>query len=301
MKHIIHVPIAISLFFAVGCNNHPENQNKMETEVKTTVASVDTAISKDGTSIAYEKTGSGPNIILINGALAHRKSYAGNDLPARLSKDFTVIIYDRRGRGESGDTKPYSVEKEIEDIEAIIDETGGSAHLFGSSSGAALALLAAERLGPKKVTQLALYEPPYGSGTKGDIAKEKQKIRELIGQGKPAEAISFFMEKRGTPPDKMEEMKKSPAWNDMVRTGHTLVYDFEVLGDGTIPAATAKNIAVPTLVMNGDKSFDFMSATADSIGKTIPGALRKSLKDQGHNASAESLAPLLLAFFGSRP
>ncbi len=126
---------------------------------------------------------------------------------------------------------------------------------------------------------------------------EKKKVNELVADGKPADAVVFFMEKRGTPPDKMEEMKKSPEWNSMVKMGHTLVYDFEIMGDGTVPVAVAKNIAIPTLVMDGEKSFDFMQATANAVAKTIPGATRKTLKDQMHNVSPEAVQPVLVEFF----
>ncbi len=132
MKNIIHIPVAIMLFsFTVGCNND-QKQRKMETQVSDYPPKTTTVISNDGTAIAYEKMGKGPGIIVVNGALSHRQSV--KDLATLLSKDFTVIIYDRRGRGESGDTKPYSVEREIEDIEALVDDAGGSAYLFGSSS-----------------------------------------------------------------------------------------------------------------------------------------------------------------------
>lgn len=259
-----------------------------------------TAISKDGTAIAYEKTGKGPSLILVNGALAHRKLYGEKDLAARLAKDFSVIFFDRRGRGESTDTKPYSVEREIEDIEALVNEAGGSAYLFGSSSGAALSLLAANKLGPEKITKLSLYEPPYGSDNAEDkqqYAGEKKKINELIAAGKPGDAVALFMESTGAPPDALEGMKKSPEWKDMERVGHTLVYDFEVLGDGTVPLDIAKSIAVPTQVLDGEKSLDFMHATTGTLGKVIPGAVRKTLKDQTHQVSPEALAPVLREFF----
>lgn len=272
-------------------------QNAMQTQGKTELTETTTATSKDGTVIAYDKTGTGPGIVVVNGALSHRKYAGANELAGQLAENFTVIFYDRRGRGESTDTKPYAKEREIEDIEAIANEVGGSVYLFGSSSGAALALLAAEKLGPGKVAKLALYEPPYGSATEQEYAEEKAKVNELVRGGKPGDAVAYFLEKRGTPPDKMEGMKKSPEWSGMVRIGHTLVYDFEVMGDGTIPADIAKNIAVPTLVMDGEKSFDFVHATADALGGIIPGAARKTLEGQSHNASPEVLAPVLLAFF----
>jgi pimeloyl-ACP methyl ester carboxylesterase len=300
-ENITHIQIAIMLFFFTASCNNNQKQSSMETHPKGEVTKTTTTISKDGTAIAYEKTGMGASLILVNGALAHRKLYGERDLAVMLAKNFTVIFFDRRGRGESTDTKPYAVAREIEDIEALIDEAGGSAYLYGSSGGAALALLAAERLGPEKITKLALCEPPYGSDTKQEFAKEKNKVNEFVSDGKPGDAVAFFMERRGTPPDKMEGMKKSPEWNGLVRIGHTLVYDFEVLGDGTIPIDVAKNITIPTLVMYGEKSFDFMRATADTIGKIIPGAVRKSIKDQKHDVSPEAAAVVLLDFFRMQP
>jgi len=296
MKIITHTPIAIMFFFAVGCNHH-QKQRKMEIPVKGELTETTTAFSKDGTTIAYEKTGNGACIILVNGALAYRKLNGEKDLAGMLAKKFTVIFYDRRGRGESSDTKPYSVEREIEDIETLIDVAGGSVYLFGSSGGAALALLTAEKLGPGKVTKLALYEPPYGSDNIQEFAKEKNTVNKLIEAGKPADAVTFFMEKRGTPPDKLEGMKKSPEWNGLVTIGHTLVYDFEVLGDGTVPIEVAKKITIPVLVMDGEKSLDFVHETLDTVKKIIPGAIRKTIKDQTHEASPDALAPLLREFF----
>jgi pimeloyl-ACP methyl ester carboxylesterase len=259
-----------------------------------------TVTSKDGTVIAYEKTGNGPVLILVNGALAHRKFYGEKDLASRLARNFTVIYYDRRGRGESSDTKPYAVEREIEDIEALIHEAGGRAFLYGASSGASLALLAAEKLGPEKVIKLALYEPPYGADIakdKQEYAEEKKKINELVATGKPGNAVAVFIESLGTPPEEVQNMKKSSEWKDMERVGHTLVYDFEVLGDGIVPVDVAKKVAVPTQVMDGEKSFDFMHATADKLQKTIPGSVRKTLRDQTHEPSPEILAPALEEFF----
>jgi pimeloyl-ACP methyl ester carboxylesterase len=254
-------------------------------------------ISRDGTAVAYEKIGAGPSIILVNGALAHRNLYGERDLAGMLAENFNVIFYDRRGRGESTDTKPYAIEREIEDIQALVEEAGGSAYLYGSSGGAALALLAAERLGPERVTRLVLCELPYGSDTKREFAKEKNKVNELVRDGKPGDAVTFFMERRGMPPDKIEGMKKSPEWNALVDIGHTLVYDFEILGDGTVPVDVAKNISIPTLIMYGEKSFDFVRATADTVAKIIPGAVREIIKGQTHDVSPDLAAEVLVEFF----
>lgn len=255
-----------------------------------------TAISKDGTSIAYEKTGQGPAIILVNGALASRNFYGEKDLAAILAPQFTVIYFDRRGRGDSTDKQPYTVEKEIEDIAALIDEAGGQTYLYGCSSGAALALLTAGKLGPEKIIKLALYEPPY-TADKTQFAAGKKQVNELIAAGKPGDAVAAFMEIAGTPPDELENMKQSPDWKEMERLGPTLAYDFEVLGDGNIPADVAKNIAIPTLIMNGEKGADPKHATADMIVKIIPGASQKTLKDQPHTVAPEALAPVLSEFF----
>jgi pimeloyl-ACP methyl ester carboxylesterase len=252
--------------------------------------------SKDGTRIAFEKTGRGPAVILINGALSHRGLYGDRPLAARLSEHFTVYIYDRRGRGESTDAQPYAVEREIEDIEALLNDAGSSAYLYGVSSGAALALQAAAKLGPAKVTKLAIYEPPYGQ-ERQDFARQKQRVSELVRTGQPGEAAAFFMSAIGTPPEALEGMKRSPEWEAIKKIDFTLAYDFAVLGDGAVPQDIIKAIRVPTLVMNGDHSMDFMQPTADRIAALIPHPQRKTLKGQTHQVEAEAMAPVLVEFF----
>jgi pimeloyl-ACP methyl ester carboxylesterase len=256
-----------------------------------------TTTSKDGTTITYEKTGNGPNVILVNGALAHRNLNGEEDLASGLSKNFTVIYYDRRGRGESSDTAPYAVEREIEDIEALINEAGGRVCLYGSSSGASLALLAAEKLGPGKIIKLALYEPPYDSGDTRQYAKEKNRINELIVRRRPGDAVEVFLKSRGFPDEAVQGMKESPEWKEIERVGPTLVYDFEVLDDGMIPVEVATNVAVPTKIMVGEKSFDFMHETANKLSQVIPDSHRKTLKDQTHEVSPEAMAQELMEFF----
>jgi pimeloyl-ACP methyl ester carboxylesterase len=257
-------------------------------------------ISRDGTTIAFDKSGQGPALIIVNGAMGYRAFYGDKPLVSKLSNDFTVYTYDRRGRGESGDTKPYAVEREIEDIEAMIDDANGTAFLYGVSSGAALALLAAARVGPKKVPRLALYEPPYGSDKeeeKADFAAQKKRINELIRDGEPGDAASFFVTALGTPPEALDGLRKSPDWAFMKSVDHTLAYDYEVLGDGAIPVGIAKTVRIPTLVMNGGKSFDFMRDAAESLSKVMPNARWEILKNQTHEVSADAIAPLLKDFF----
>jgi pimeloyl-ACP methyl ester carboxylesterase len=260
-------------------------------------------ISKDGTRIAFDKSGKGAGVIIVNGAMGFREFYGDKPLVAALSNDFTIYTYDRRGRGESTDTKPYSAEKEIEDVEALIDDAGGSSFLYGVSSGAALALRVAARLDSAKVPKLALYEPPYGSNSekdKADFASQKKRLNELLRDGKRGDAAAFFLTSLGTPPEALEDLRKSPDWPFMQRVEHTLAYDYAVLGDGAIPVEIAKTLSMPVLVMNGGKSFDFMRDTAENLSKVIPNAQWKVLKDQTHQVSPEVLAPVLRAFFGNK-
>ncbi|MDF3026007.1 MAG: alpha/beta hydrolase [Fluviicola sp.] len=250
--------------------------------------------SKDGTLIAFEQTGKGSPIIIVNGALTDRNG--GKSLAAELSEHFTVFIYDRRGRGESTDVQPYAVEREIEDIEALIRYAGGSACLFGGSSGGALSLQAASKLGPSMITKIALYETPYGQ-QKQDFDKQKKEITELVKTGKPGDAAVYFLSQIGTPPEALEEMKNSPQWETIKKIDFTLVYDYLVLGDGAIPQTKVKNISVPVLVMDGEHAADFIRASADELAHLIPDAKRKILKGQTHQADNEVLVPVLVEFF----
>lgn len=259
--------------------------------------------SKDGARIAFEKTGRGPAVIVVNGALAHRNFYGDKPLAARLSEQFTAYIYDRRGRGESTDTPSDSVDREIEDIDALIADAGGSANLYGISSGAALAFQAAAKLGPTKVSKLALYEPPYGpdgESQKQDFAAKKQRIHELLRTGQPGDAVAFFLSTVGTPPEAIEGMKRSPEWESMKKIEPTLAYDFLVLGDGTVPRDIARAITVPALVMDGENTMDFMHATADRLAQLMPRAERKTLTGQTHQVEPDALAPVLIEFFQAK-
>ena len=255
-------------------------------------------ISNDGVKIAFEKSGSGPALILVGGALSDRQG--GKPLAARLAAQFTVYAFDRRGRGDSTDAKTYAVEREIEDIAALIRDAGGSAYLYGVSSGAALALQTAAKLGATKVPKLALYEPPYGADAakeRAQFSEQKKRIDEHIRTGRPGDAAAYFMTAIGTPPEALEKLKASPAWASMAKIDFTLAYDYVVLGDGVVPAAIARTIAVPTLVLDGEKTMAFMHATADRIATLIPGAERKTLKGQTHQAAPEVAAPVLTEFF----
>jgi pimeloyl-ACP methyl ester carboxylesterase len=258
-----------------------------------TAGNVAFASSKDGTRIAFEKVGKGPALIIVGGALSHRNG--GKPLAGKLMERFTVYAYDRRGRGESGDTKPYAVDREIEDLGALIDQAGNKAYLYGVSSGAALSLQAAAKLGPGKVQKLALYEAPYGQDER-DFNEQKNRINQLVQTGKPGDAAAFFLSAIGTPPPVLEDMKRSPEWEGISKTDFTLTYDYAVLGNGNVPDA-AKLITIPTLVLDGEKTLDFIHGSADRIAELVPNAQRKTLKGQSHQAAPEAVAPLLIEFF----
>lgn len=255
--------------------------------------------SKDGTSIAWETIGQGPVVLMVNGAFGYREFKGEWDLATLLAPDFTVCLYDRRGRGQSADTPPYAVEREIEDIEALLDQVGGSASVYGLSAGAALALLAAASLGSLKITKVALYEPPYlcDDQAKDEFAQEKQRITELLRHGKRGDATAFYLRSMGIPPERMEAIRLSPDWKRMEGVEQTLAYDYAVVGDATVPLALASKTMMPALVIDGEKSLPFMHEAAETLGKAMPHAVRKTLKDQTHSVSASVLAPVLKAFF----
>ena len=259
-----------------------------------------TLTSRDGTTIAYDREGDGPAVILVAGALCARLSWSGPAIAAHLASQYTVYNYDRRGRGDSGDVKPYAVEREIEDIEALIDTAGGSASLFGHSSGAALALDAALALG-RKVVKLALYEAPYNDDPAAQQAWRDytQRLTELLAADRRGDALALFMTLVGTPPAQIDEMRQAPFWPGLEALAPTLAYDHTaIMGeDGAVPRARAAQVRVPTLVMAGGASYPFMHDTARTLSTVIPHAQLRILEGQRHEVSTEVLAPALVEFF----
>ncbi|MBF6591201.1 MAG: alpha/beta hydrolase [Ktedonobacterales bacterium] len=264
-----------------------------------------TVISKDGTTIAYDTIGTGSAVVVVDGALGSRSTFGGDsELATLLAPDFTVYSYDRRGRGASGDTQPFAVEREVEDIEALIDVAGGEAYLYGISSGGALALEAAIGL-PSKVTKLAIYEVPYDSSEAGVKAwKEyRAKLAELTAAGRRGDAVVLFMKFVGVPDDMLAGMRQSPMWPTLEAVAPTLAYDAAALGgDRTVPTERAATVTAPTLVMDGGANYEimpFMRASAEALSKAIPHAQHRTLEGQRHNVDAKVLAPVLAAFFTS--
>jgi pimeloyl-ACP methyl ester carboxylesterase len=263
---------------------------------------MNTVTSKDGTRIAYDRTGSGPALILVGGLFEQRAMDSETAQLAAfplMAQHYTVFHYDRRGRGDSTDSQPYAVEREIEDIAALIDAAGKPAYLFGISSGAALALEAALAL-DGKVKKLAMYEPPYNDDAdarQGWIRYRKQLEAALAG-GRPGDAVAACMMMFGVPADQIEEMRQYPMWLMWEAIEHTIAYDAAVLGeDASTPTRRAAGLTTPTLVLDGGESYPFMHVTAEALARAIPNARRLTLEGQTHEVAAGALAPVLVEFF----
>lgn len=257
-----------------------------------------TVTSKDGTRIAYDQSGQGPTVILVDGALQYRAFDQGMaQLAELLSPHFTVIHYDRRGRGDSTDTQPYAVEREIEDIEALIDASGGRASLYGISSGAALAMEAAITL-DGRIQKLAMYEPPYNNDEAARQAWQEytRRLGDLLAEGRNGDAVGLFMMLVGLPEDQLEGMRQHPMWPMWEAVGHTLAYDHTaILGEeAAIPVERASRVRVPAMVLNGSESFHFMYETAKVLADAIPTAQHRTLQGQTHEVASEAIAPVLI-------
>lgn len=257
---------------------------------------MNTIISKDGTKIAYEKLGNGQAIILVSSAAADHKD--ADQLAEQLSKHFTVYNYDRRGRGESTDASEYAVEREIEDIEALIVEAGGKSLLFGSSSDGVLALEAATKLGDK-ITNLFLYEPPFiiDNSRPRVPAEYVQNLNELIEEGRRSDAVEYFMSKAlGIPAEYLDHMKADPSWKGMENLAHTLAYDGMIMEETQSgkPLPTNRwDVNVPTTIIVGENSEPYFHEAAKSLAELLPLAKYKVLSGQDH--SAVMMAPDVLA------
>jgi pimeloyl-ACP methyl ester carboxylesterase len=256
--------------------------------------------SKDGTTIAYDRIGSGPAVILTGG---FDRSENG-PLAQELAAHFTVYNYDQRGRGDSGDTLPYAVQREIEDLQALIVEAGGSAHLYGISAGGALALEAAAA--GIAIDKLAVYEVPYGfAGDPHQWRVYVDTLEALLAKGRRGDAFALFMQTAGTSEDDIVAARKSPVWTSLEALAHTLVYGAACLGDGRPPTARLAKITQPTLVLTGTKLDPHMSGlpsgvfdqAADAIAASIPRAERQTVDGQTHMVDANALAPVLERFF----
>jgi pimeloyl-ACP methyl ester carboxylesterase len=253
-----------------------------------------TVQSPDGTTIAYEKVGTGLAVIVIGGAFNTRQSPA--DLVPLLAANFAVYAYDRRGRGDSTDTHPFTIERELEDLAALVDAVGGSAMAYGHSSGGALALHAVANGIP--LTKLAIYEPPYTQPSGFDSGREwTNAIQAAVDAGDRERAALLFMQGTGVDPGMLEGVKQSPWWPDMLAVAHTLPYDLAFLGDGTVPTDLLARVPVPTLVMYGGDSSPWAEQVATDATRALPDAESVSLTGQTHNVDPAVIAPRLIDFF----
>ena len=254
--------------------------------------------SADGTTIAYDRSGSGPALILVDGALCSRGFGPSPKLAPLLAAHFTVYAYDRRGRGESGDMPSYAPAREVEDIAALIEAAGGSACLLGLSSGGALALEAAASGLP--VDKVAAYEPPYvdDSGHGGGAAHQGR-LERLIADGQRGGAVTYFMRDMvGAPAPMVMMMRLMPwIWRKLERVAHTLPYDAAVMTGFRIPRARLASIVVPALVMNGAKTDPRLRDAARAIAEAVPTARHRELAGQTHNVKPTVLAPAVIEFF----
>jgi pimeloyl-ACP methyl ester carboxylesterase len=259
--------------------------------------------SKDGTPIAFDRLGEGPPVILVAGASGVRSHPLMGQLAERLAERFTVYNYDRRGRGDSGDTPPYAVEREIEDIDALIDAAGEPAYLYGISSGAVLALEAASRL-PTKVKKLALYEPPFIVDDSRPPLPEDYvpHLNALIAAGRRGDAAEYFLtDAIGLPAEYVAPMRNDPMWAELEAVAHTLPYDGTIMGNTMsgkpLPARRWASVTTPTLVMDGGASPPFFHNGAQALADILPNAQRRTLEGQSHGVAPDALAPVLLDFF----
>jgi pimeloyl-ACP methyl ester carboxylesterase len=260
---------------------------------------VNAVTSRDGTRIAFDRTGAGPPLIVVGGALSDRSAVA--ELAAVLAPSLTVFAYDRRGRGDSGDTAPYAPEREVEDIGSLIEEAGGSACVFGHSSGAALSLEAAAR--GLAIPKLALYEPPFivDDSRPPMPPNYLEHLNELTSAGRRGDAVEYFMMTGpGVPAEVVDQMRSEPSWHAMEAMAHTIVYDGAIL-DGMmsgrpLPADRWAAVTMPTLVMDGDQSPAWARNSVRSLAEVLPNAERRTLQGQGHGAAPDVLAPILLEF-----
>ncbi|HLK37067.1 MAG TPA: alpha/beta hydrolase [Polyangiaceae bacterium] len=259
------------------------------------------ATSRDGTVLSYDRVGQGPPVILVVGALCSRTLGPGVKLAPALARRFTVFTYDRRGRGDSGDTAPYALAREIEDLEALISEAGGSACVFGHSSGAVLALHAAARGLP--IEKLALYEAPLIlDGSRPSTQDDWAQIDAFVAAGRRADAVRVFLRCVGVPAYAIALMRWLPVWTKVNAVAHTLVYDGALVRDlqrgEPLAAGSWGDVGVPALALAGGKSPAWMQSGARALAGALERGQYRILDGQTHDVVARVLAPVLCEFFG---
>lgn len=260
-----------------------------------------TVTSPDGTVIDYDRYGEGPVVVFIGGAAAYRAiDESTSEAARRLAEEgFTAVDYDRRGRGRSGDTHPWSLDREVEDVAALIKATGGAAALCSNSSGADIALAATSA--DVGVTALVLYEPPFFAGR--SLTEQLAVLRSLVAEGKNEEAMRYNLTSViGLPTGVVDGMARTPSWAPMVAAAPTLVYDHAATHEISVDPDWRRRwagVTVPTLVCSGDQTFPGMPEAADAVAAALPNASRRTVPRQGHKPAPEAIVPVLVEFLGS--
>jgi len=258
-----------------------------------------TVTSADGTAIAYEQSGSGPAVVLVGGILGDRSQQA--PLAALLADRFTVYNYDRRGHGESGNTEPYAVEREIEDLGAVVDAAGGSALVYGTSGCGVLSLYAAAAGLAPKIRKLAIWEPPYVvDDSRPPVPPDyRARLTSLLAEGRRGDMVELFMTAAvGLPRELVAQMRQSPWWPEQEALADTLVNEATLMGDFSLPRARIAGVTVPTVVIDGGTT-PWLSHAAQAVADALPDAGRRTLPGQPHNVAPEAIAPVLAEFFGA--
>ncbi|MBC3990080.1 alpha/beta hydrolase [Streptomyces sp. AC563] len=253
--------------------------------------------SRDGTVIAYDRVGVGPPVVVVAGASCDRGAQA--TLAGALARHMTVLNYDRRGRGDSGDTAPYAVDRELEDIRALVDAAGGRASLLGLSSGAVLAARAAADGVP--VGRLVLWEPPFSVDAEGRRRARAYaaRLRELLAHDQRGDALALFLRQVGLSEAAIAGRRRSPYWESGVALAHTLAYDAAVMADSTPPTGVLAQIGAPTLVLAGSRSPEPLRRAAERATASIPDSRHQVLADQDHHVDPEAIALVVARFAGA--
>ncbi|MEU6510381.1 MULTISPECIES: alpha/beta hydrolase [unclassified Streptomyces] len=252
--------------------------------------------SRDGTALAYEVTGQGPAVILVCGAMSTGGTVA--PLAARLADRCTAVVYDRRGRGASGDTAPYEVAREVEDLAALLDAVGGDASLFGVSSGGALVLRAAASGLPLR--RAAVYEVPYADFLQGGAEREavyKEQLNRALSDGRRGDAVELFLRLTGLGEEMIQGARQSPMWAGMEAVAPSLAYDDAVMGDGLLPRERLAAVSVPVLSVVGGASPEWMHRAAQAVAEAVPQGTYRVLPGQTHMVEPDVLGPVLADFF----
>ena len=257
--------------------------------------------SKDGTRIAYEQSGQGPTLVMVCGVLGDHHQHAG--LARLLSEHFTVYNFDRRGHGESGDTPPYAVDREVEDLAAMLDVAGGSAFVYGSSGPGVLALEAAARGLSANMKKLAVWEPPYIlEGTRPPVPQDyKEQLIQLLHEGRRGDMVElFFTQAVGMPADVVAMMRQAPFWAAQEAFAPLLINYATLMGDGDfkLPKERIAKATVETLIIDGG-TMPWVSQAADAVAAVLPNARRHTIAGQAHNVADEAMAPVLIEYFQS--